>query len=82
MLKESLRRNINHYGYVIYHSYVSHYKIIKESFKKRMERKDVEPLDSQNYPQTGISCGWINTGPIDPNSFKTLYLLMLLTSRT
>jgi len=47
-----------------------------------MERKDVEPFGSQNYPQTGISFGRINTGPIDPNSFKTLYLLMLLTSHT
>lgn len=82
MPKEVLRQNLCHCYYAINHSYSSVQEIIKKYFKKRMERKHVETLGRQNRLWTKIRSGRINADRFNPNRFKTLYLLMLLTNRT
>ncbi len=77
MPKEMIRQNLCHRYYAINHSYSSVQKIIKNPFKKGMERKDVETLGSQNYPGTGIPCDRINADRFSPNRFNTTDLLIL-----
>jgi hypothetical protein len=77
MTKEMIRQILCHCYFVNNHSYSSVQEIIKNPFKKRMGRKGVETLGSQNYPGTGIPCDRINADRFSPNRFNTTDLLIL-----
>ena len=77
MLKEWLRQILCHCYYAINHSYSFVQEIIRKHFTKRMERKDVEILRSQNELWPKIRCSGINADRFSSNHFNTTDLLIL-----